>query len=255
MSKTSKNITLGFFAAGFLALLPAASAFARPVWQEKEQEDQVKRIRIEKRPQVRVSGSPCVFITSSHRRGMLGVQLTNLTPDLRSHFGAPKNAGVMVSGVTADSPAEKAGIRVGDIITAIDGEDASSSSDVARRIRRKEDGETAEIQILRDGSSLELNATIEERERSEVDLGNLFLEDCDEFEFDFDFDEEAVREAIENATRHLRSPEWKSQWKSIERITEEEVEAKLKELEKKLEKMEKELEKLEEKKRNKNEKY
>jgi hypothetical protein len=190
---------------------------------------------------------------------MLGVQLTNLSRELRTHFGADEDAGVMISGVTPDSPAEKAGLRVGDIITSIDGEEASSTSDVSRLIRRKEEGDIAEIGVLRDKSALTLSATIEERARSEVDLGDFFLEDCDELDFDFDFDEEAVREAVENATRHFRSPEWRSQWKWLEQWDEEEfdekLDEKLKELERKLEKMEKELEKLELKKNKKIEEY
>jgi hypothetical protein len=144
---------------------------------------------------------------------------------------------------------------VGDIITSVDGHEVSSSSDVARRIRRKEGGEVAEVEVLRDGSSLTLSATIEEGERSEVDLGSFFMEDCDELEFDFDFDEEAVKEAIENATRHFKSQEWQSQWKWAERFSEEELEEKLKELEKKLEKMQIELKRLEEKKREKIEEF
>jgi hypothetical protein len=255
MTKTLRNITLGILASGVLLSLGAARSGAQPVWQETGEESQVKRIRVEKAPRVEVKKAPCVFIASSRRRGMLGVQLTNLTRELRAHFGAPEDAGVMVSGVTAESPADKAGIKVGDIITAIDGHKVSSSSGVARRIRRKERGEVAEIEVHRDGSSLTLSATIEERERSEVDLGDFFMEDCDELEFDFDFDEEAVKEAIENATRHFRSPEWKSQWEWIERFSEEELEEKLKEFEKKLQKMEKELEALEKKKREKIEQY
>jgi hypothetical protein len=186
---------------------------------------------------------------------MLGVQLTNLSSELRAHFGAPEDTGVMISGITSGSPAEIAGLRVGDIITSIDGKEVSSSSDVARPIRRKEAGEIAEIEVLRDKSSLTVSAAIEERARSEIDLGDFFLEDCDELEFDFDFDEEAMREAIENATRHFRSPEWKSQWKWFEQWDGEELEEKLKELEKKLEKMEEELERLELKKRKKSEEY
>ena len=161
MTKTLRNITLGILATGVLLSLVAARAGAQPVGQEKGEEKQVKRIRVEKAPQVKVKTSPCVFIASSRRRGMLGVQLTNLTSELRAHFGAPEDAGVMVSGVTSDSPADKAGIKVGDIITTIDGHEVSSSSDVARRIRRKDGGEVAEIVVLRDKSSLTLSATIE----------------------------------------------------------------------------------------------
>jgi hypothetical protein len=255
MTKSLKKIALGLFTSWVLSSLGAAVAGARPVlWQEEKQEE---RVRVETDPRVRIKKSPCVFVTTSHRRGMLGVQLTNLSPELRRHFGAPEDTGVMVSGITSGSPAEKVGLRVGDIITSIDGKEVSSSSDASRPIRRKEEGEIAEIEVLRDKKSLTFSAAIEERARSEVDLGDFFMEDCDELEFDFD--EEAMREAIENATRHFRSPEWKSKWKWFEQWDEEELEEKLdeklKNLEKKLEKMEKELERLELKKRKKSEEH
>jgi hypothetical protein len=246
MTRSLKSVALGVFAVWVLSSLGAVSARAAPVFrQEKHEEKHIKGVRIAK--------SPCVFISASRKRGMLGVRLTHLTRDLRTHFGAPEDAGVMISSVTPASPAEKAGLKVGDIITAIDGREVSSPGDVSRRIRSKREGDVAQLQIVREKSPSTLSATIEERERSEVDLGNFFLEDCDELDFDlnFEFDEEAVREAIETATRHFQSPEWKSQWKWIERFSEEQLEEKLREFEKKLEKLEEELEQLEEKKRQK----
>jgi hypothetical protein len=245
MNRLFKGTVVAGFTLWMASSLTAGSARAAPGWvQEKQQEEETKR---EKR--VHIVKTPCVFVSSSHKRGTLGVQLTNLTPDLRAHFGAPKDIGVMISGITTGSPAEKAGLQVGDIITSVDGEDVESSSDVARRIRGKQQGEVAEIHVLRDKTSLTLEATIEESERAEVDLGDFFRGDCDEFQFAFDFDEEAVKDAIENATRHLRNPEFLSQWKWAEHFSEAELQEKLKELEKKLEKMEKELEGLEFKKK------
>src|SRR5688500_12390489 len=46
------------------------------------------------------------------RRGYLGVGLTEMTPELRAHFGVPEEAGVMVSSVEDGSPADKAGLKV-----------------------------------------------------------------------------------------------------------------------------------------------
>src|SRR5258708_4887988 len=63
------------------------------------------------------------------KRGYLGVELTELTPELRAHFGAPQDTGVMVARVVAGSPADKAGLKVGDIITSLDGKAVESSSD------------------------------------------------------------------------------------------------------------------------------
>ncbi|HEY0513278.1 MAG TPA: PDZ domain-containing protein, partial [Thermoanaerobaculia bacterium] len=64
------------------------------------------------------------------RRGYLGIGLTELTPELRTHFGVPEEAGVMVSKVEPGSPAEKAGIKVGDILTRVDGNAIKSSWDI-----------------------------------------------------------------------------------------------------------------------------
>ena len=63
-------------------------------------------------------GTPLVVAvrTPDHSGKVLGVGLTDLTPELREHFGVGGDAGVMISRVVEDSPAAKAGLRVGDII-------------------------------------------------------------------------------------------------------------------------------------------
>jgi hypothetical protein len=113
------------------------------------------------------------------KRGFLGVGLTELTPELRKHFGAPEGAGVMISQVEDGSPAEKAGLRVGDILTAIDGEQVKSSYDIGARVRKLKEGEQAGIEIVRDGRSQKVTATIAERERPAIDMGPFFFKDKD----------------------------------------------------------------------------
>jgi len=61
------------------------------------------------------------------RGGFLGVQLTDLTAELRTHFGVAADAGVMVAKVVDDSAAFRAGLAAGDIITRVDGESIGSS--------------------------------------------------------------------------------------------------------------------------------
>ena len=61
------------------------------------------------------------------KRAHLGVSLVDLTDELREHFGAPKDAGLLVSSVEDGSPADKSGIQTGDIIVAIDGKDVQST--------------------------------------------------------------------------------------------------------------------------------
>src|SRR5262245_50302044 len=83
--------------------------------------------RVEKRKVVVVSGEGKPMVWESDgpmvSRGYLGVGLTDLTPELRTHFGAPEDAGVMVSKVEPGSPADKAGIKVGDVLASIDGKE------------------------------------------------------------------------------------------------------------------------------------
>ena len=110
------------------------------------------------------------------RRGFIGVTLLEITPELRVHFGAPKDAGVLVSDVQADSPAARAGLEVGDVIAAVDGKRVGRSGDVSRGIRSRKAGETVPLDVVRGGASRKLTVTVEERrERTErsIDLGDM----------------------------------------------------------------------------------
>jgi serine protease Do len=91
-------------------------------------------------------------------RGRLGVQLNELTPQLAEYFGA-KDGGVLVASVTKDSPAEKAGVKAGDVIVSIDGDRVRRSDDLVDELRDRE-GEIS-VGILRDKKESTLKATIE----------------------------------------------------------------------------------------------
>lgn len=106
-------------------------------------------------------------------RSYLGVTLVELTPELRAHFGAPKEAGVLVSAVDADSPAGKAGIRVGDILLSIDGTDVTAPSGLRRALREKKDGDSARVDLLRGRSRQTVVATVVEREGAPLMLPNM----------------------------------------------------------------------------------
>jgi hypothetical protein len=109
------------------------------------------------------------------RRGFIGVSLVEITPELRVHYGAPKDAGVLVSEVRADTPAAKAGLEVGDVITEVDGKRVAGSGDVSRGIRGRNPGETVQLDVVRDRASRKLTVTVgerRERERS-IDLGDM----------------------------------------------------------------------------------
>ena len=104
------------------------------------------------------------------KRGYLGVALTDLTPELRTHFGAPDSAGVMVSKVEAGSPAEKGGLRVGDILAALDGAALETSWDLRMKVRNLKDGAKVPIELRRDGKAQTISVIAEEKARQELDL-------------------------------------------------------------------------------------
>jgi len=97
-------------------------------------------------------------------RAYIGVSLNNISPELREHFGAPKDSGVLVESVQSGSPADKAGVKVGDIILAADGKDVKWSGDLRDAMREKKDGETVRLEVLRGRSRQTLVTTVKERE-------------------------------------------------------------------------------------------
>lgn len=95
--------------------------------------------------------------------GYLGVQLSELTDQLRAHFGVPDGEGVLVSEVVADSPAEVAGLQAGDVVTGINGEPVGSTRDLARSVRALEASESAALEVWRDGALQTVTAQVEQR--------------------------------------------------------------------------------------------
>ncbi len=87
----------------------------------------------------------------------LGVSVTPLSDQLASHFGVTQ--GVLVNEVTSGSPAAAAGVRAGDVLTAINGETVTSAADITRTLRARR-GESVEISVTRDRKSQTLKATI-----------------------------------------------------------------------------------------------
>jgi hypothetical protein len=172
------------------------------------------------------------------RRGYLGIGLVDLTPELRTHFGAPDDAGVMVSSVEDGSPADKAGIKVGDIITSLDGKDVESSWDIRSQVRELKEGEQAALQVWRDGKAQNLSATIALRERPELDMGPILMRgDGEHAPMAIQID----RERLPRGGEGMRTP--MPPMGGPRSAREAELEKRLKDLEKRLAELEKMLEK------------
>jgi len=85
-------------------------------------------------------------------RGWLGVNIQNLTPDLARNFGLEGKKGALVSGIVGeDSPAEKAGLRKGDVIVELNGQTIDSNHGLVQLVADVPPGATAELKYYRDG--------------------------------------------------------------------------------------------------------
>jgi membrane-associated protease RseP (regulator of RpoE activity) len=97
-----------------------------------------------------------VFNTGSHRR--LGIGTQTLTKQLAEYFGVSE--GILVTSVNDNSPAAKAGLKAGDVITAVDGEKVQSAGDISRAVGKKQDGPVT-LTVVRDRSTRSVVVTPE----------------------------------------------------------------------------------------------
>ena len=100
-------------------------------------------------------GDMTFFLGNSRR---IGVSTMELTKQLADYFGITGGKGVLVTSVTDDGPAAKAGVRAGDVITAVDGEAVDSPGDISRVINRKKDGDVT-LTIIRNKSQQTIRVT------------------------------------------------------------------------------------------------
>ena len=98
------------------------------------------------------------------RRGMLGIGIQNLSQDTAQALGLKDTSGVLVSDVKKGSAAEKAGFKRTDVITAINGEKIEDSNVLRNKVAGTLPGTEIRVTVLRDGSPVELTATLDEFE-------------------------------------------------------------------------------------------
>jgi len=206
-----------------------------------------KVLRLEDCPEVKVLGSGHARVLSLSPHGFLGVETSALTPELRRHFGAPEDAGVMLSRVLEDSAAQAAGLAVGDIVTRVDGEEITSTSGLGRMIRHKEGGTVVDIEYWRDGAVFEIQATLAERKRCSFDIGDtlrtLDIEDLPELgTLGLEIGGEAMETALEALRETLDSQDWEKHFEGLKVLDLDDIEERLETVQEKLEQIERRLE-------------
>ena len=167
---------------------------------------------------VQIRKMPHVMTFMSMRGGRLGVGIQTLEPQLAEYFGLGERTGVLITTVKEESPAAKAGLKAGDVIIAVDGEDIDGTGDVSRMVWGAEAGPVA-IRIVRDRGERTVTVDLPEAENTwksdEGEMNSFFFEPGD---FDMRFDEGDVHVEWAEPVRELsrfgvwRGPEGSAGW-------------------------------------------
>jgi serine protease Do len=107
------------------------------------------------------------FSMASPGRPLLGIDAENLEGDFGHYFGAPDGEGVLVRGVFANSAAAKAGLKVGDVITSLNGERIRNSSELREKLLTSREGKSIKLGVLRNKSELTLSVELPQQKDEE----------------------------------------------------------------------------------------
>lgn len=155
------------------------------------------------------------------RRGRLGIYIQDLTPNLAQAFGIEATQGAVVAQVVPDSPAEEAGLREGDVVTAINGNPVQGASDLRNEVGLLRPGKTIQLTVLRDGEHMTVNAVITAQQAQEVRGGDLHpaLEGAVFTPLPEDLQRRAVEQGVYVKSVARGSPAWRNELRGEDVIT------------------------------------
>ncbi|MFQ5888654.1 MAG: PDZ domain-containing protein [Gemmatimonadota bacterium] len=181
---------------------PGRRAWARAHERRMKEMRELGESMKERMRHVGPGGAYSIFINAE--RGRLGVVMQSLSEQLGEYFGASDGKGALISSVREDSPAEKAGLKAGDVITRIGDVEIEDPGDAARAVRDAEAGPIT-VTILRDKRERSLTVELPEREGSRLHFGPPSEQ---AFYFEFDGPEEFSFEVPEFDVAPLVIPEF-----------------------------------------------
>lgn len=244
-------------------VVTAAAALAQDSDQGRDRDKERKERRTVMIERLEQGDCPRVLTRGQNGRllrlgsfGYLGVSTTALTSELRTHFGAPEDVGVMIGSVEEDSSAVAAGLQVGDIITRLDDDDVTSGGSLSRLVRRHEEGDEVTIEYWRGGKVATTTVALGEHQRCGFDISSAIdleripqLDHLKNLKLDqmprlegllelYEFDGEALEEVRNRLHEALEGQDWQYHLERIRGVDLNKIEERLQEAMERLHKLE-----------------
>jgi membrane-associated protease RseP (regulator of RpoE activity) len=193
-------------------------------------------------------------VYSIHSGGYLGVQIQELTDGLRDYFKVKSDDGVLISEVVEDSPAEKAKLKVGDIIVSVNGDGVSTTSELQRAISREGSGADVSLEVIRKGRKKDYTATLGSQKNNfswtgkmpMMDFGdddhNVFFFSKDDQ--DFQLHTKHLKEEVKKLKKSEQKLKKKHKMRMVAPMPDHDVHKDIEELKKEIEALRKEIQKL-----------
>jgi len=193
-------------------------------------------------------------VYSIHSGGYLGVQIQELTDGLRDYFKVKSDDGVLISEVVEDSPAEKAKLKVGDIIVSVNGDGVSTTSELQRAISREGSGADVSLEVIRKGRKKDYTATLGSQKNNfswtgkmpMMDFGdddhNVFFFSKDDQ--DFQLHTKHLKEEVKKLKKSEQKLKKKHKMRMVAPMPDHDVHKDIEKLKKEIEALRKEIQKL-----------
>ncbi|HGO6079740.1 TPA: Do family serine endopeptidase [Burkholderia cenocepacia] len=104
-----------------------------------------------------------IITTGSVTRGWIGVEPQDVTPEIAESFGLQQKSGAIVAGVLQGGPADKAGIKPGDILVSVNGEDITDTTKLLNVVAQIKPGTPTKVHVVRKGKQFDVNVVIGKR--------------------------------------------------------------------------------------------
>lgn len=161
--------------------------------------------------------APVVHSFSFATRPRLGIGISSMTAELRSFFGAKSDTGILVQSVEKGTPADKAGVKVGDVVVTVDGDRIADIGDIASALSDRDGGDKVAIEVIRGKKLRRLSAQMSSQTQDAPEhgrwhgRGDVRIEGLppEAMRFFGGEDDEALREQLEGLTERLDALERK----------------------------------------------